>query len=331
VPRKSKRRPGSRAGRSVALVALLLFAAFAGWQLLRPKAPGHRRHVAEIVTPAASEAPSEEATEEPAAAEPTLSPAESSSVPPLEATTASPSPEASLAPAPQPSVSENPNGPQLALIVDDCGQWLQTERGFVALNVPVTLSVLPHVRYGDLISHEAAAAGKGVMLHLPMETLSGMNPGPGKVTTEMSDAQIVAQVQDDLAQVPLAGGVNNHEGSKASADARVMHDVLGVLSQHGLFFIDSRTNAASVGESTAREMGVPTAARNVFLDNRADVAYSEAQLLEAARIARETGSAIAIGHPKPTTLAAVQALLPQLKASGIHFVLAQELVGKGDP
>ncbi|HEY1882699.1 MAG TPA: divergent polysaccharide deacetylase family protein [Candidatus Cybelea sp.] len=328
MPRKSKRRPGSRAGRSVALIALVLFAAFAGWQLLRPKGPVQPRHVAEIVTPEPSEAPSEEATEEPAA-EPTLSPAESPSESPL-AATASPSPEASLAPAPQPSVSENPNGPQLALIVDDCGQWLRTERGFVALNVPVTLSVLPHVRYGDLISHEAAAAGKGVMLHLPMETLSGMNPGPGEVTTEMSDAQIVAQVQDDLAQVPLAGGVNNHEGSKASADPRVMHDVIGVLSQHGLFFIDSRTNAASVGESTAREMGVPTAARNVFLDNRADVAYSEAQLLEAARIARETGSAIAIGHPKPTTLAAVEALLPQLEASGIHFVLARELVGKGD-
>jgi hypothetical protein len=328
VPRKSKRRPGSRAGRSVALIALVLFAAFAGWQLLRPKGPVQPRHVAEIVTPEPSETPSEEATEEPAA-EPTLSPAESPSESPL-AATASPSPEASLAPAPQPSVSENPNGPQLALIVDDCGQWLRTERGFVALNVPVTLSVLPHVRYGDLISHEAAAAGKGVMLHLPMETLSGMNPGPGEVTTEMSDAQIVAQVQDDLAQVPLAGGVNNHEGSKASADPRVMHDVIGVLSQHGLFFIDSRTNAASVGESTAREMGVPTAARNVFLDNRADVAYSEAQLLEAARIARETGSAIAIGHPKPTTLAAVEALLPQLEASGIHFVLARELVGKGD-
>jgi polysaccharide deacetylase 2 family uncharacterized protein YibQ len=330
VPRKSKRRPGSRAGRSLALIALLLFAAFAGWQLLRPKGLGHPRQVAEIVTPEASETPSEEATEEPpAVVEPTLSPAESPSESPLEAT-ASPSPEASLSPEPQPSVSENPNGPQLALIVDDCGQWLQTERGFVALNVPLTLSVLPHVRYGDLISHEAAAAGKGVMLHLPMETLSGMNPGPGKITTEMSDAQIVAQVQDDIAQVPLANGVNNHEGSKASADPRVMRDVIGVLSQHGLFFIDSRTNSASVGESTAREMGVPTAARNVFLDNRADVAYSEAQLLEAARIARETGSAIAIGHPKPTTLAAVEALLPQLEASGIHFVLVRELTGKGD-
>jgi hypothetical protein len=169
------------------------------------------------------------------------------------------------------------------------------------------------------------------MLHLPMETLSGLNPGPGKVTTAMSDAQIVAQVQSDLAEVPLARGVNNHEGSKASADPRVMRAVIGVLAEHKLFFIDSKTNAASVGEDTARQMGVPTAARDVFLDNRADVAYSEAQLSAAAAIAQRTGSAIAIGHPRPTTLAAVRAMIPRLQALGVQFVLVQDLAGKDGP
>jgi uncharacterized protein len=190
----------------------------------------------------------------------------------------------------------------------------------------LTLSVLPDVRYSGEVAREAAASGKGVMLHLPMEALSGINPGPGKVTTAMSDREIVTAVQADLAQVPFVQGVNNHEGSKASADPRVMHDVIGVLAQRGnLFFIDSRTNAASVGESTARDLGVPTAARDVFLDNQATVAYSEAQLLRAAAIARERGSAIAIGHPKPTTLEALRAMIPQLEASGIHFVLVGEL------
>ena len=189
----------------------------------------------------------------------------------------------------------------------------------------MTLSVLPHVRYAAEIAREAAQAGKGVMLHLPMETLSGQYPGPGEVTTEMSDAQIVAQVEEDLAEVPLARGVNNHEGSKASADSRVMRDVIGVVAQHRLFFIDSRTTAATVAETTAVADGVPAASRDVFLDNRADVAYSEGQLLQAAAIARRRGSAIAIGHPHPTTLAAVQALLPQLEASGIRLVLAEDL------
>jgi uncharacterized protein len=230
-------------------------------------------------------------------------------------------------PSPPPTPTTNASGVKLALIVDDCGQWIATERGFLALGVPLTLSVLPSVPYTSEIAHEASDAGMGVMLHLPMETLSGLNPGPGKVTTAMTDPQIVAQVQADLSQVPLARGVNNHEGSKASADSRVMRDVIGVLAQHGdLFFIDSRTNAASVGEETAQSMGVPTAGRDVFLDNRADVAYTEAQLLEAAAIARRRGSAIAIGHPRPTTLAAVREMIPRLEASGIQFVLAQDLV-----
>ena len=248
--------------------------------------------------------------------------------------TPTPSPEASASATPPVAASPsattspggNPNGPKLALIIDDCGQWISTERGFVALPIPVTMSVLPDVHYGETIAREASDAGKGVMLHLPMETLSGMNPGPGKVTTEMSDSEIVAQVEHDLAQVPLAQGVNNHEGSKASADSRVMQDVMDVLAKRGnLFFIDSMTNSKSVGAQTALKDGVPTAARDVFLDNKADVAYSEAQLREAVAIAKRSGSAIAIGHPRPTTLEAVRALIPELQADGVNFVLAQSL------
>lgn len=294
-------------GPLVSLIALILLAAAAGWWLLRPKPHPVPHYVFRTLAPSA----------EPAA--PVATPVATSL--PTAAPTASPTSTPAV----------NPNGPQLALIVDDCGQWIATERGFVALGIPLTLSVLPDVPYTNVIATEASDAGKGVMLHLPMETLSGLNPGPGKVTTEMSDAQIVAQVQSDLADVPLARGVNNHEGSKASADTRVMRAVIGVLAQHSLFFIDSRTNVASVGEATARAMGVPTAARDVFLDNRADVAYTEAQLSQAAAIARRTGSAIAIGHPRPTTLAAVRAMIPRLQALGIQFVLVQDIVGKNSP
>ncbi|HXB81791.1 MAG TPA: divergent polysaccharide deacetylase family protein [Candidatus Acidoferrum sp.] len=298
-------------GPLVSLIVLILFAAIAGWWLMRPKPHPAIHYV--FHTPAPSAEPSAPA------ATPVATPA------------ATPLPSAVPAASPTSTPAANAQGPQLALIVDDCGQWIATERGFVALEIPLTLSVLPDVPYTSIIATEASNAGKGVMLHLPMETLSGLNPGPGKVTTEMSDAQIVAQVQSDLAEVPLARGVNNHEGSKASADARVMHAVIGVLAEHNLFFIDSKTNAASVGEATARAMGVPTAARDVFLDNRADEAYSEAQLAQAAAIAQRTGSAIAIGHPRPTTLAAVRAMIPRLQALGIQFVLVQDLVRKNEP
>jgi uncharacterized protein len=301
-------------GAAIALTVLVAVALAGGWWLLRPQRHVPHRRVVAIV--------------------PSPTPLASATNPPL--ATSAPSPFATATPSalpaasPVPTPATNASGVKLALIVDDCGQWIDTERGFIALGVPLTLSVLPSVPYTAKIANEASDAGKGVMLHLPMETLSGLDPGPGKVTTAMTDPQIVAQVQADLAQVPLAHGVNNHEGSKASADSRVMRDVIGVLAQRGdLFFIDSRTNAASVGEQTAEAMGVPTAGRDVFIDNRADVAYTEAQLLEAAAIARQRGSAIAIGHPRPTTLAAVREMIPRLEASGIQFVLAQDLVTSG--
>ena len=283
------------------LLLLFVIAAAAGWYLLRPLP--HR------TAPPPSVA---EATQAPQTSAPLQTAAPTQTVAP----TQTPS-EAPVA---------NPSGPKLALIVDDCGQWVDIERGYIALPIPLTLSVLPHVHAAAEISQEAHAAGKGVMLHLPMEPLSGVYPGPGEVKTSMTDAQVTAQVEDDLAQVPLAQGVNNHEGSKASADARVMRDVMRVLAQHGnLFFIDSRTNAASVAEQEAKDAGIPAASRDVFLDNKEDVAYSEAQLREAAAIAKRTGSAIAIGHPRATTLQAVRAMIPQLEAQGITFVLVSSL------
>ncbi|MBV8489886.1 MAG: divergent polysaccharide deacetylase family protein [Candidatus Eremiobacteraeota bacterium] len=311
--RKPSRR-GRRGRPPVSPIVILLLVAFivTAWWLVHPRERTAPRRVAQT-TPQ----PLPTTTLAPPSPSPTTSPT------PLPA--ASPSPLPSLAPVP----ARSPNGgaPRVALIVDDCGQWIDTERGFVALNIPLTMSVLPDVAYTGTIAKEASAAGKGVMLHLPMETISGLNPGPGKVTTEMTDDQIEAQVESDLAQVPLAAGVNNHEGSKGSADRRVMQDVISVIAKHGgLFFIDSKTSPDSVASAVAQANGVPTADRDVFLDNRADVAYTEGQLREAMAIARRTGSAIAIGHPRPTTLEAVKAMIPEFEADGIEFVLAGDLV-----
>jgi len=217
-------------------------------------------------------------------------------------------------------------GARLAIIIDDCGQWTETERGFIALPVALTMSVLPYMRYGSQIARDADAAGKGVMMHLPMEPLSGIDPGPGRITVAMGDDAIAKQVNDDLAAVPLAAGVNNHEGSRATADDRVMRDVAAVLAQHHVFFVDSRTSAATVAERVTSAAGVPTARRDVFLDDVAEVAATEAQLRRAAALAKAHGSAIAIGHPRPTTLVAVRALLPELAGAGITLVLARDLV-----
>lgn len=321
--RKNARKKRASSSNIITALLLILLAGFAGWFLLRPlHHPPRRSHLPPVAV--ATETPLPQTPVPESTATPTVAATRTPEVP----STATPAPtasaQASLPPVP-PRVG-NPNAPKLALIIDDCGQWVSVERRFIALPIPITLSVLPHVHASKMIAQEAADAGKGVMLHLPMETVSGLDPGPGRITTEMTDAQIAAQVNDDLAQVPLAQGVNNHEGSKASADRRVMSDVVDVLQKHGgLFFVDSRTSAASVAQAVASAAGMPSASRDVFLDNKDEVAYTEGQLREAAAIAKRTGSAIAIGHPRATTLAAIKAMIPQFESAGIQFVLARDL------
>jgi polysaccharide deacetylase 2 family uncharacterized protein YibQ len=243
------------------------------------------------------------------------------------AATATEEPTLAPSPAGEATAAAKPDGrPRLAIIIDDCGQWPTTERGFVALDFPVTLSVLPHVRYGPAIAREADAAGKGVMLHLPMQTISGRYPGPGTITVKMPDDAIRSEVEGDLAELPEARGVNNHEGSLATADRRVMGDVADVLVRENRFWIDSKTSAASIAASVTRDRGIPTASRDVFLDDVDNEAAVETQLREAAARARADGSAIAIGHPREATLLAVRTLGPELMADGIDLTLASNLV-----
>lgn len=299
--KRSRRRPSNPAP---LLVLALLIGAIVAWAIY-PR-PHHRtgaHHVAVVESSSPSPSPAQ--------------------------ATAAPSPAATASPAAPPSspaASPVAGSAQVAIIIDDCGQWLDTEERLVALPIPITLSVLPHVRYTARIAQEAAGAGKGVMLHLPMEPLSHANPGPGEIKDAMTDDQIAKQTEDDVAQVPLAKGANNHEGSEASADDRVMKDVIAVMKEHALFFVDSRTSASSVGQAAAQDAGVPSAKRDVFLDNEADVAYTESMLERAVAIAEKNGSAIAIGHPKPSTLAAIRELYPKMQAEGVQFVLAQNLV-----
>lgn len=308
---RTRKRKRARRINPVPLLLILALLAVVAWAVY-PRGTrhvAHRRHAQAPVTVA-------QTTASPV---PELSPA-------APAPTATAAATAAPSPAPSQAATGNPGGVQVALIIDDCGQWLSTERGLIALPIPLTLSVLPHVAYTAQIAQEASDAGKGVMMHLPMEPLSHAYPGPGEIKTDMSDDAVTKQTEDDVAQVPLAKGVNNHEGSEASADDRVMKDVIAVMKQHDLFFVDSRTNAKSVAAQQAQAAGVPTASRNVFLDNQASVAYTESMLERAVTIAKRDGSAIAIGHPKPTTLAAIREMYPKMQAEGVRFVLAGELV-----
>jgi hypothetical protein len=237
-----------------------------------------------------------------------------------------PSSTGSAVPGPSPSATSS-SGPRVAIIIDDCGYSMERDSAFLTLPIPVTLSVLPMTPHGREIADAAIAAGKYAILHLPMQPESAAaNPGPGAITTDMSDDEVRAQVQDDLNALPALPGANNHMGSRATSDQRVMTDVIGVFKERHMFFIDSVTSPSTVGAATARAMDVPSASRAVFLDNQATIPYVEGQLRATMARALKYGTAIAIGHPNPQTDQALAAMIPQMKAAGIVFVPAQSLV-----
>jgi polysaccharide deacetylase 2 family uncharacterized protein YibQ len=219
------------------------------------------------------------------------------------------------------------NNPRLAIIIDDMGYDRSAADAVLALSFPLTVSVLPHLPLSSEVAEEAQRRGDQVMLHLPMESeADGAKPEDIELRVGMNAGQVNETLAGMLETVPYAVGVNNHQGSRATADPALMQALMPALRQRGLFFIDSRTDAKTVAYDTAERTGVRAASRKVFLD---DVASREAilkQLELAARDARRDGFTIAIGHPRPATIAALSDGVPRLEANGIHLVFASQLV-----
>ena len=224
------------------------------------------------------------------------------------------------------SNSTGGNNPRLAIIIDDLGYDRSAADAVLALSFPLTVSVLPHLPLSSEVAEEAQRRGDQVMLHLPMESeADGAKPEDIELRVGMNAAQVNETLAGMLETVPYAVGVNNHQGSRATADPALMQALMPALRQRGLFFIDSRTDAKTVAYDTAERNGVRAASRKVFLD---DVASREAilkQLELAARDAQRDGFTIAIGHPRPATIAALSDGVPHLEANGIHLVFASQL------
>ncbi|HTQ87463.1 MAG TPA: divergent polysaccharide deacetylase family protein [Candidatus Solibacter sp.] len=231
-----------------------------------------------------------------------------------------------------PVVGHGPGGARLAIIIDDMGHDRSSADQLFALPFPLTISILPHLPLSSEIAEEAHRRGDQIMLHLPMEPEPG-NGGPDGVAQEpielrvgMSADEVNATLASMLETVPHAAGVNNHEGSRATADAPLMQELMPGLRARNLFFIDSRTTASTVAFNAAESVGVRSASRKVFLDDTQTKEAVIAQLELAARDAARDGSAIAIGHPHPATIAALAQEVPALESRGIRLVFASDLV-----
>ena len=221
---------------------------------------------------------------------------------------------------------------ELAIILDDLGHDRSAADSLLALPFPLTISVLPHLPFSADVAEEAYRRGDQIMLHLPMESQSegegseGAIPEPIELREGMNQQQVASALDAMLETVPHAAGVNNHQGSRATADPALMQALMPALRERGLFFIDSRTTAATVAYDAAESAGVRSASRKVFLDDTATREAVLAQLDLAARDALRDGSAIAIGHPHPATIVALAEGVPGLESKGIRLVFVSDLV-----
>jgi uncharacterized protein len=215
---------------------------------------------------------------------------------------------------------------RLAIIIDDLGSDRAVAEAVFALGYPLTISILPNHEHSADIAQEAHRRGFQVMLHLPMQSVANETPEARELHPGMPAPEVAAMVDQFLQNVPDAAGVNNHQGSQATADAALMDELMPVLHDRHLFYVDSRTTAATVAYDTAQDFGVRSAFRNVpFLDDVAQVAAVRKQLELSVRGAREKGEAVAIGHPHPATLQALREVLPQAQSQGVRLVPASEL------
>ncbi|MFW5776981.1 MAG: divergent polysaccharide deacetylase family protein [Spirochaetota bacterium] len=215
----------------------------------------------------------------------------------------------------------------LVLVLDDAGNTLDGYQAFLELDVPLAVAVLPQLDHSVRAAAMASAAGKEILLHLPMEAESGADPGPGAIRTDLSAEEVAARVGDDLASVPGAIGVNNHMGSKATADAVLMRTVLGALHDRDLFFLDSRTSAATTGRTVAAEVGIPFAERAVFLDHERTREAILGSLAHALELSGEGEPVVMIGHVTVPLLADVLAeAFPVIVEAGYAFAPLSSLV-----
>lgn len=219
-------------------------------------------------------------------------------------------------------VREVPRLLRAAIIIDDMGANEEAAQQLLALPYPLTFSVLPHLRFSAETANEAFRAGRDVMLHLPMQPIarSGIFASPGQIQVGMDSSAVGRLIQGDLQAIPHVRGVNNHQGSRATADPRLMAEVMRVLARRRLYFVDSRTIGSSVAWEEARQAGVPTAFRSVFLDDSESVAYTLGQLREFEKVIRRQGVALAIGHPHPSTIRALQEFLPNFAKDDIELL-----------
>ena len=216
----------------------------------------------------------------------------------------------------------------IVLVIDDFGYRIDSVSDrFLNLPVPITCAVLPGHSQSASIAKKAIKSGKEVIIHMPMESSVSMTgEDEFKLKVGMTSEEIEWRLNEALKEIPEAIGINNHQGSKATTNGKVMGVVASVLKNKNKFFLDSRTSSKTVGEKTMRSVGVLTARRHIFLDNDLNIDNISKQLDKLVVLSQKKGMAIGIGHVKANTLKVLEREIPILLERGFEFKFVSQVV-----
>ena len=220
---------------------------------------------------------------------------------------------------------------KVAIVLDDWGYNSSDLALLYDINRPVTVAILPNLRYSEKIAMEARSRGYETLLHLPLESWNNEIPEKGSIYCSMGSEEILGKLKTGLDSVPGVSGVNNHQGSKGTENANLMKIILAEIKKKKLFFLDSVTTGRSICKSVAEEVKLKYARRDVFLDepssklsDKEQILYMQKKLNELSNLAMHKGLAIAIGHDKKITLKVLKEVMPQMEKQGIKFIFVSE-------
>jgi len=226
-----------------------------------------------------------------------------------------------------PDQTANNARPVIGIIIDDMGNLEQRDKRALRLPGPVTFAFLPHTPHARELAELAHQRNKEVMIHLPMESMQHNKLGPGALTLDMTAKQFTQQLTLDIAAIPHAVGLNNHMGSLLTQHPGHMQWLMTELNKRkDLYFVDSYTTKTSIAQQLANENRVPNIRRDVFLDHDRNPETIRFHLRRLIKKARRNGSALAIGHPFPETMAVLEEELPKLREQGIILLSVSQLL-----
>ena len=214
----------------------------------------------------------------------------------------------------------------IALIIDDMGYRYQSGKRAINLPANITYSFLPYSPHARKLANLANSKHKEIMLHIPMEANNGKALGPGGLTMEMPKAVFDLELMHSLSAIPYIKGVNNHMGSLLTQQNEQMTWLMEKLAEREIYFVDSRTSVKSLALKAARQYGIRSETRDIFVDHDLTEKAMQQQLDQVISVARRNGSAVVIAHPFPETMKILEKWLPTAKAQGFEFVYMSDLL-----